>query len=371
MTAILALVERILSIVSALLPIVQAVFARVQRAAQESTPYAIESAANEALIYTGNATYGTQAIKNALDTGISDILAAISAVRYDAAPGHLATVQDVLDALTAGVTVITLPSPPPAGYGGPTPASVWAETYQTTGVTFADLLARAGTESWTRAYWSNIPLADAPWFTFENIGRLQAGLGNPIPTNMGFPKPDYSAVASYPTVLAWLNATDTWHGGDWLLDTDSSTAYVDVYYLATFLGTVRCILTPADWAVITGAVAANAGNVPPIWPGLAKVTLGTPVALSTNTTVPGPLDGVLIDVSTPPSGLGGWLVGGHRWWFRAGQIAFVTDNGDVEPWQYLTWDQAVYVPKSMRQAASAILRMLGTGGGTATPWLAT
>jgi hypothetical protein len=133
---------------------------------------------------------------------------------------------------------------------------------------------------------------------------------------------------------------------------------------------IRCLLTDGELQEIAGR-PLGAALVPPVWPGLDKVTLGSPVALSEDVTIPGPLDGVLVEITTPPGGLGKFELGGRTWWYRAGHLAFVSDKGEVEPWQYLAWDQGIYTPRTMTRAASAIARVLAGAQGTATPWLIT
>lgn len=351
--------------------LVTTVLGLVQRTAQENTPHAIETSTAITQSLVTDPTVGLTALHADVASARADILSAVALARVDSGPSHPACIQDVLDSLAAGVVVITLPAHPPVDWPDDIAQAVWLQTYQTTGVTFADLLARAGTESWYRAYHAAQEFANAPWFQWDHCNALALGLGNPG-GNLWPPMPDYSRVAEFDSVLEWLNTTDQQYTGLWLLDTDTSLAYTDVDVSSSphIYTTVHCVITPADWAVIRNAVApVNAGA--PVWPGLANVTLGTPVALTADLTVTGPLDGLILEVTTPPSGLGSFSVGGHRWWFRAGHVAFVDDNGDVEGWQYVTWDNALYCPRTMRRAASALVRGLGGIGGTVTPWLTT
>lgn len=110
---------------------------------------------------------------------------------------------------------------------------------------------------------------------------------------------------------------------------------------------------------------------PPAWPGLADVTFGTPVALSSDLTIPGPMDGLILAVTTPPTGLGKFAIGGQTAYYSLGQVAFVSDNGDIEPWQFLSWDVALYTARHQVRAATALVRVLAGAQGTATPWTVT
>jgi hypothetical protein len=188
--------------------------------------------------------------------------------------------------------------------------------------------------------------------------------------NLSAPTPDWTDIRPDDTVCSWLNRTDHHPPGTWHYDDSSNTCWMTHHISGESDYVIRCLLTDGQLQEIAGRGAA-AALVPPVWPGLDKVTLGTPVALSDDVTIPGPLDGVLVTITTPPGGLGKFEMGGRTAWYRAGQIAFVSDNGQVEGWQYLTWDQALYTPRAMSRAGAAILRALAGAQGIATPWLVT
>jgi hypothetical protein len=197
----------------------------------------------------------------------------------------------------------------------------------------------------------------SPWFTVEWPGAPITYLS----TAFAYPTPDWSAIGAYTSVVDWLNATDT-SGRTWALDPDAGLATTFDTLPGEQWYALRCLLRDAD-------VYPMAGRLPPVWPGLANVTLGAPIALSADLELAGPMDGVLISITTPPTGLGKFVIGDRTWWYRLGQIAFVSDNGEVEPWQYLAWDQSVYCPRQMAHAASALIRCLAGAEGTATPWV--
>lgn len=108
---------------------------------------------------------------------------------------------------------------------------------------------------------------------------------------------------------------------------------------------------------------------PPVWPGAGNVTLGTPVALVDQLVLTGAMDGVLVDVTTPPTKTGRYNIGGETFDYGVGHIAFVTDNGYIEPWQYLGFRTAIYTPKTMQQASGALFRVLAGAGGTTRTWI--
>lgn len=112
-------------------------------------------------------------------------------------------------------------------------------------------------------------------------------------------------------------------------------------------------------------------NGPPVWPGLANVTLGDPVALSDQLVLNGPMDGVLINVTTPPSKVGVYRIGERYYDYKVGELTFETDNGETESFQYLGFRQAIYTPRTMQRAAKCRFRVLAGAEGSATLWTKT
>lgn len=175
----------------------------------------------------------------------------------------------------------------------------------------------------------------------------------------GSGNPDIAAVL---TALAAIQPTpsvtlDT-------LNTKLDTIYSELTtHLATIDDTLQDILDAI--AAIPGGPGSTGA---PIYPGLGNFTLGTPVALDAQVTVTGPLHGIFVAVTTPPQKLGQFLIGGNHYDYRVGEVSFKSDRGDLEPFQYLGFRAAVYLPKSMKEAASAHLRVQGAAEGTATPF---
>jgi len=134
----------------------------------------------------------------------------------------------------------------------------------------------------------------------------------------------------------------------------------------------RCLLTDADLAGIWRAQEIPPDEpavVPPVWPGSAGVTLGTPVALVDQLHLVGTMDGIIVNVTTPPSKVGKRAIGGAFYDYNTGEVAFETDSGDIEPWQYLGFRDAIFTPKTMTSAAGVRLRVLAGAEGTVTPWV--
>jgi len=106
----------------------------------------------------------------------------------------------------------------------------------------------------------------------------------------------------------------------------------------------------------------------PVWPGLANVTLLTPVALATSLTISEAMDGVLVSITAVPTKQGQFAFGDLISWRNAGALAFVEDNGDAEYPQNLGFQSAVYLPKAMAHCSGVVVRASPGVTGTVTPF---
>jgi len=344
MAACLAIATRLLGLVSELLGIANLIRQLIEHVAQEHSPYQIEGIVTTSGITIAHPTYGLAAIKTAID----------------ALPGGGGpTIQDVLDAIAA----LPAGSALPATFIEPVDVWNYMPLNATPGTVTADQLltwagqyaGQVGTSKYVR-----LPLAPdfALSYSWAETWALVGVYG-------WEPSPDYADILAGDTALSWLNRTDTVYGGTWLYDANIGLCYTTTFGSSPHPDRVICLLHDWQLGITTAAIAA------PVWPGLAAVTLGSPVALSPDLELAGPMDGVLLTITTPPSGLGKFEIAARTWWYRLGQIAFVSDNGEVEPWQYLAWDQSVYCPRQMIQADAALIRCLAGAEGTATPWTVT
>jgi hypothetical protein len=96
--------------------------------------------------------------------------------------------------------------------------------------------------------------------------------------------------------------------------------------------------------------------------------LGTPVALTSALDVDTPMDGVLIALSSVPPGKPTYLLGSALGTAHIGQVTFISDNGDLEYPQNLSFANEVYCPLAMTHAAGVRLRCVPGVSGTVTPW---
>jgi len=106
----------------------------------------------------------------------------------------------------------------------------------------------------------------------------------------------------------------------------------------------------------------------PVWPGLGNVTLGTPVALTNGVTVSGPLNGVLLAITSGYQNLPGFPFGTAESYKHLGAVTFVSDNGQYEYAQSFGFTDTLVLPKTMAVAQSAVVRTIPGLTGTVTPF---
>ncbi len=106
----------------------------------------------------------------------------------------------------------------------------------------------------------------------------------------------------------------------------------------------------------------------PVWPGLANATLGTAVTLANGVTVPGPLSGIILNITSGFENLPGYPFGTNISYKNLGGVTFTSDNGQNEYASAFGFPSAVVCPKQMAIAASATVRTIPGLVGTVTPF---
>jgi hypothetical protein len=271
------------------------------------------------------------------------------------------TTQD--SGLLAAIGAIPAPPTPPTALANAD--AVWAYAIADEyGYTTRNALQTAYAIADNQRGWSSAPMRSAPGFVLSWMTSLGAWQYAQVPAA---PAPSWADLVPGESRFQWLQRTDAVLY--WQVDANgepygqtAGDAHPDTYK-------VTMSMSEAEFQLL--ARAQRGTGTAPIWPGLANVTLGTPVALTSDLTVDGPLDGLIVSITTPPTGLGKFTFGGFTAYYKVGEVSFVSDNGEAEPWQYLAFDQALYCPKAMSRAASASLRVLAGAAGTATPWVVT
>jgi hypothetical protein len=279
--------------------------------------------------------------------------------------------QDVTAILTAvgnpqqAGQPVTLPQPPPAGYGADVsgvPAATWDYVLPASGgLVTGSALRAAGQEALNLAqYPPQRPFELSPRFStdapFSNISVDGYFIATPVANPANILPAD--------TIGSWIQRENpTFTFTDNYLDSGlagGTNAYA--------IGDIFFDMGQAEFDAIKATLYPKAPRVAPVWPGIANVTLGVPVALSPVTTVPGPLAGVIIDITAaaPRQSYGSFgALQGYRF---TGALTFVDDNGDGERPQALGLGHEVILPKSMEVASSCQIRADVAVSGTATPF---
>jgi hypothetical protein len=337
-----------LGLTGTVLTILQAINAQVPTFAREHVQYSMEGQVNQTNLAVNDLTFGNSALRDLIYSAVADIEAQILS-------------------LTDGTTPVSLPVVPPAGYGGASSSDVASDVWN---YSVSPLYARAKNYLMYAGNWaafsSNLRYLGDENQYFQAVWHDMDWVGGASDDPPVFDPLDILSSEDIKDCLTRQNPTFTvtWAfipGGHVRLVGSFGTEVEE--WQSTFDGqgfaAIKAQLFPAAPAV---------GG--PLWPGLANATLGSPVALDTGVTVGGPMDGVLIEITSAPTKQGYFTFDTMRSWRNVGALTFVDDDGNAEFPQTLGFTKAVYVPKSMKQATSCLLRLSNDVTGTVTPWLA-
>jgi hypothetical protein len=201
------------------------------------------------------------------------------------------------------------------------------------------------------------------------------------------PHPDFTDMVPTETRLAWLQRTDD-SGLLWEADSYTGEPFAALYdQLSQGRGGVVCLFSEAQFndyaaqfALVNSKLDAIQAEFPidippatatagaPVWPGSELVTLGETVTLTDQLHLVAECDGVIVNMTTPPTRTGLRQIGGALYDYGVGELAFETDSGDIEFWQYLGFRSGIWTPKTMSRAAGCRFRVLAGAAGTVTPW---
>ena len=277
-----------------------------------------------------------------------------------------------------GLTPVTLPVTPPAGYGGPSESdvatAVWEYMISQQNPDGYDLNAQAAEWLYTIAHshaiysmTEGVPDSEQPYYRLVFGGlSTQYSIGyHPTITIQTRPDPpDWSLLRAGDTVLSFLqrNQPGYWTGtGPTMIAGDGSIAWHNLYGAPTGAWWRSGFQLPIQLPALS----------PPVWPGLDSVTLGTPVALAHGLTITEPMHGVVVAISAVDPKQMYYTYDDIRAYRHIGALAFVDDNGDAEGWQSLGFVSAVYCCRSMAQAAAVKIMSANGTVGTVTPWTRT
>jgi hypothetical protein len=326
----------------------------VQNAAQEHVTYTIEGSVVSTSLAVASPAHGLVAIEAKAQAALDQSIA------------NGAALVTIYDAITALGGPVTLPTVPPSGYGSLDAAGVADAVWNTPLTVFP---ATAGDALRQTARHSN-PVDDfdssitAGVFKVSAINFTADGI---FPETLTYPIFDPTDLVASETLLATL----TRQNPTWTVSVPWSPQTFVGLRDSTTPGSVTFTTTidEADFVAYKKNLVPALADLPPVWPGLGFVTLGSPVALDLGLTVPGPLDGVIVNISAVPTKQGFFQFDTMRAWRNVGAVAFVDDNGEVEAAQTLAFDHAVYCPRTMVQASEAVIRCSAGVTGTVTPWV--
>jgi hypothetical protein len=266
------------------------------------------------------------------------------------------TIADILSAI-GGLPVPPTPPDVPSIVSG-----VWAELdpFSDDGaLPYGQELANAHRWATFAITGGSLPAKHSPFFNVSYPPLAP----DTIPSNWTWPQPDWAAILADDTLLTWLFRTCP----DFTWSTDSSDENIIGYLTSLYEPEAPHFtprLTQTEWARVYGARAAKA----PIWPGIDGVTLGTTVPAVESTVLEIPMDGILWLTTSYPSARARWGAAPYYSVYHTGRLAFITDNGDLEPFQYMGWQNAVYVPQTMGRAAGVVVFLEANIEGAITPW---
>lgn len=283
-----------------------------------------------------------------------------------------------------GTQTVVPVSPPPSGYGGSTPAELWGygigsyEGGGWEGRSAEILMANMASYLNALASADGARTVHSPWFAL--VGPTGGSLGATLPdwygssfgTHVNPPAVDWTLSQEGDTVLQFLERQYPAYG--WTQNAPNGVASPFVWLENNTLYQTwwRCVVPDEMVEILAGRATLGGGSstvgVKP-YPGPEDVTLGTPVALDTEVSVDGPMDGVLVNITAVPNGSGEYHSGDTVHYYRRMWLTFLDSDGNADDYQYADWKQGVYIPKSMIQPASCVLRCLAGVEGTVTPWL--
>jgi hypothetical protein len=340
--AILALVQELLNLAFQILGIAKIIQGNQGDQAVEHTAFAIETIAANGTNVLINPTHGNAAL-----------LAAINALSVDLAAARV----DILDEITA----IDIPTPPtPAEVADGVWNAVDPLTDPTVPRTFGQHANRVGVFADSLEHGLSLPALVPEHFHVEFVDQQKVGLRNLF----NRPETPWADVLPSDTRMSWLarnNPEFTWGYA-----TDSTTVVGNSTDPLCSNNRWAFDLTEAEFQSIAN-IGPRAGM--PIWPGIANVTLGTPIALAAHIHSYEPCHGVILNITTWPEAYSRYDWGDTDQYPRAGYISFTNDDGDQTAVLSLTFPWETIMCPLMVKAMGFYVRTRPAVVGTITPFL--
>lgn len=307
-------------------------------------------------VYDASSLYGFPAVLDTLTGMIAD------------ATLNQAALLAAITALGGGGGPVTLPTIPPAGYGGAAAVdiadAVWLFLIGTDGLAAGQLLA-GGAQAILNDNLLEADITAARYFRpiyWAYNALTSAGITQPV-----FDPHD---ILVGETLLTNLERQNPLMSCAWW---EGVNGHVAIYLggAGAIQSWVTLLDEPAfqELALLVNPAAMVSGA--PIWPGLANVTLGTSVALDRTVTLTEVMDGVIVTLTGVPPGKPTYVLGALTATAHIGQIAFVADNGAAEYPQNLSFASEIYVPLALVGASAVVLRTIPGVTGTVQAWTRT
>lgn len=354
MAALEALLFRALTILLNVLGIVSGIKSILSTSAQEHSPFAIETIASNAANTVNSPAFGNAELKTLIDNLATAVAVGFSGVTVE------------ITSLTDGTTPVSLPVTPPSGYGGlsfsDTGHAVWDYS-------LAPLFSGAKYYMQAAGNWGAFS-ANLRWLGDEVLyfqalygtADYVAGASDNVPVF------DPTDILISEDALACLTRQNSGWTVTWAF---APSGYVRLVFPGTAeIQEWQTTFDQAQFAFIKSQIfPLSTVEIAPVWPGIAKVTIGTPVAITSAMTITEPMHGVIVDISAVGVNKPQVPYDGELAYKFIGALAFVDDNGQVEMFQSLGFTNAIYCCRDMSEAASVVVRADPSLTGTITPWV--
>jgi len=219
--------------------------------------------------------------------------------------------------------------------------------------------------------WHGIPLPNNPSITVcsDDIGKMAVVAHAWAYTTAGADLAAIPWTDRPPTIslVDWLNTLET--GYTWQMAHPSWwDGTPDVAWAYTGAGVGLWLRATMPGAALYDPPAPGNPSGVPVWPGLGHVVVGSPISVGSSGRWDVACDGVLLQILTLPAGQGRQVAGDVTRYPNLGWIAFISDNGDAEPMQYLGIAQSVYMPHTLTRATGLAISCKGGLTMLVTPW---
>ncbi len=291
-------------------------------------------------------TYGLQAIEAEVAANQTALLAAIAATQQTGSP-------------------VTLPVTPPTGYGSVDAATVatavWFTVGPTNGVFALSMLENLNTISQFTSDWSNqIDFNDFAGWEMIPLNIATASLAS---ADVCVTLDWTTVIASDASAVDWLNRVAGFpivadQGGGVPGGSDGFGNFFSVPWLNT----------PTFQILRDKQLNLGQPTIPPVWPGVANVTLGSSTALTNGLMLTGPMDGVIVTILSAPPGKAKFAYGLIQAYQHLAALSFTDDDGHQEGFQPVQFEVGIYCPTTMVTAAGVIFRVDPAVTGTVQPW---